>query len=100
MTIEIDINQGVQLSIRDIMRRSFEGYTLRVDYWAPGNNTAIPTGSLPSGYFSASTFTLTITIPKNFFTTRGRWVLRIVDTETEAPWKDNIIFDVYNPLDN
>ena len=91
MANEVYEKQELTIVYTDTDGVDFDPLDIRVDYWAPGNQTSIPTGTIISGDVTSDVSAVTIKFAKDILNqaskpTGEKWRYQIIDNDTEIGW--------------
>ena len=91
MSNEVYENQELTIVYTDTDGVDFDPLDIRVDYWAPGNQSSTPTGTIDSANVTTSVSEVTIKFAKDILNqtskpTGEKWRYQIIDNDTEIGW--------------
>lgn len=93
-----EVYEGQELTViyTDTDGVDFDPLDIRVDYWAPGNNTSTPTGTIDSGDISTNESEVTIFFDEGILSpaskpTGENWRYQIIDNATGIGWTPGCI---------
>ncbi len=81
-------DQELILIATDLQGRDMDALSIRVDYWAPANNTKVPTGTIVAGNITTAPASpvVNIKVAKDIMSTHKVWRFQIIDNDTEIGW--------------
>lgn len=81
-------DQELILNATDLQGRDMDTIVFRVDYWAPSNNTKVPTGTIDAGDITTTSLSpvINIKVAKNIMSTHKVWRFQVIENDTEIGW--------------
>ena len=96
MANEVYEDQELTVIYTDTDGVDFDPLDIRVDYWAPANNTSTPTGTIDPGGISTNVSEVTILFVEGILSpaskpTGENWRYQIIDNATGIAWTPGCI---------
>lgn len=86
-------NQPLTIVFSDTDETDMSAYTLRVDYWLPGNDSSTPSGTVADGDitcpYGGNDYQCSFTIAADILTPYSdtkQFRFQMVDDDTDTPW--------------